>query len=318
MYANIQEAEKSYKLTEYPLNVVVEVTAFCNLNCVMCTQNEIKRPRGYMDIFLYKKIIDELAVNSPSTRIWLDFYGEPTLAGWKLYYMIDYAKKHGIENVDMNTNGTLLKPEIAEMLLDSGIDYISTDCDGFSAEVYESIRRGAKREVFYRNIEYLLKRRKERGMTKPIIDVKIIDMPENHSEVQQVLDYWRERGAWTAVRRSGHWAGTIADEVAPPLEERCACGHAVGVCAITWDGNVVTCGWDGAARKIYGNVHEESIRDIWARHSRECAQLHLNHDWDNLPEPCRSCQDWQLVGEERFDENGNPRNRVYDMKKALY
>ena len=83
MYANIQEVEKSYKLTEYPLNVVVEVTAFCNLNCVMCTQNEIKRPRGYMDIFLYKKIIDELAENSPSTRVWLDFHGEPTLAGWK-------------------------------------------------------------------------------------------------------------------------------------------------------------------------------------------------------------------------------------------
>ena len=63
--------------------------------------------------------------------------------GLEIYYLIDYAKKQGIQNVDMNTNGTLLKPESAEMLLDSGIDYISTDCDGFSAEVYESIRRGA-------------------------------------------------------------------------------------------------------------------------------------------------------------------------------
>lgn len=317
MYANIKEAEKNYKLTAFPLNVVVEVDAFCNLNCVMCTQNAITRKRGYMDMFLYKKIVDEVAAESPSTRIWLDFYGEPLLAGFKLYYMIDYAKKKGLQNVDMNTNGTLLTPEMAEMILDSGLDYLSTDCDGFSAEVYESIRVGAKRDVFFQNVEYILRRKKERGLEKPIIDVKIIDMPQNHHEVQQVLDYWRSKGAWTAVRRSGHWAGTMEDKAEKPLE-RYACGHAIGVCAITWDGNVVSCGWDGAARKIFGNVREESIKEIWARHSRELAQLHLDHDWEHLPEPCKGCQDWQLVGEERFDENGNPRERVYDREKTLY
>lgn len=317
MYVDVKEAEKNYVLTDFPLNVVIEVDNFCNLNCIMCTQNAITRKRGYMDMFLYKKIVDEIAEESPSTRIWLDFYGEPLLAGFKLYYMIDYAKKKGLQNVDMNTNGTLITPEMAEMLLDSGIDYLSTDCDGFSAEVYESIRVGAKRDTFYRNIEYLLQRKKERGLKKPIIDVKIIDMPQNHHEVQQVVDYWQARGAWTAVRRSGHWAGTIASDGGAE-QERCACGHAIGVCAITWEGQVVTCGWDGAARNVFGDVHDESIKTIWARHSRECAQLHLNHDWEHLPEPCRSCQDWQLIGEDRRDEQGNPIERHYHRKGKLY
>lgn len=210
MYADVKEAEKHYVLTEFPLNVGIEVDTFCNLNCVMCSQSDIQRKRGYMDMFLYKKIVDEIAEESPATRIWLDFFGEPMLVGFKLYYMIDYAKKKGIQTVAMNTNGTLLKPEMAEMLLDSGIDYLSVDCDGFSAEVYESIRVGAKRDVFYQNIEWLLQRKKERGFEKPIIDVKIIDMPQNHDEIPKVLNYWRKRGAWTAVRRPGHWAGTIA------------------------------------------------------------------------------------------------------------
>ena len=56
MYANIKEAEKSYKLTDFPLNVGVEVDAFCNFNCVMCTQNAITRKRGYMDMFPFKEI----------------------------------------------------------------------------------------------------------------------------------------------------------------------------------------------------------------------------------------------------------------------
>lgn len=49
---------------------------------------------------------------------------------------------------------------MADMLLDSGIDFISIDCDGFSKEVFEKIRVNANRDVVYNNIENLILKKK--------------------------------------------------------------------------------------------------------------------------------------------------------------
>ena len=45
---------------------------------------------------------------------------------------------------------------MADMQLDSGIDFISIDCDGFSKEVFEKIRVNANRDIVYNNIENLI------------------------------------------------------------------------------------------------------------------------------------------------------------------
>ena len=163
MYEDILKVEKKFKMSDFPLNIIVEPGNYCNLNCTTCANNKLTRPKGQMNILLYKKIIDEIAVENPFARLWLDFYGEPLLQKFKIYYMVDYARKKGLKNININTNGTLLDEEMAEMLLDSQINFISIDCDGFSKEVYESIRIGANRDTTYSNIEYLLKRKKEQS-----------------------------------------------------------------------------------------------------------------------------------------------------------
>ena len=192
---------------DFPLNIAIEPTNHCNFNCIMCAHSKLTRKKGIMDIRLYKKIIDEIAEVNPDTRIYLDFCGEPLTIKYKLYYMIDYAKKRGIANVNFNTNASLLDEEMAEMILDSDLSYLSVDCDGFSKEVYESIRRGGKRDKFFKNVEYLLQRKKQRQQETPIVDVKIIEMPENQHEVAEVMQHWQSKGAWTAKRRQYSWAG---------------------------------------------------------------------------------------------------------------
>lgn len=267
---------------------------------------------------LYKKIIDEIAEESPSSRVWLDFMGEPMLAQWKLYYMIDYAKKKGCTNVCINSNGTLWTKELSDMMLDSNIDYISLDCDGYSKEVYEAIRRGGDRDVFYRNIEYLLREKQRRG-AKTIIDIKVIDMEINHHEIDQIIQHWRSLGAWTAVRREGSWRGRIdLDHNDESQSGRIACGHGVGTIAIAWNGDVLSCAWDGDGEHVFGNIFESSVREVWAKRNREFTDLHLEHRWDELPESCRNCQDWMMIGEMRYDEHGNLRERNYSADKSIY
>lgn len=311
MYEDIREVEKKYSISEFPLNVIVEPGNYCNLNCTTCANNKLTRPKGQMDILLYKKIIDEIAAENPYTRVWLDFYGEPLLQKFKIYYMIDYARKKGLHNIEMNTNGTLLNHEMAEMLLDSQISFISIDCDGFSKEVYEKIRVGGNRDETYANIEYLLKRKKELGLKKPIIEVKVMEMEENKDEIDKIVSYWRERGAWTTTRRLISWAG-MCEDIRPEVEtERIACGNAVGILPITWDGKVTNCVMDVDAQFVCGDVTKESIKDIWTRRNRDMVSKHMEHRFDELPDICKSCTDWTIIGEERFDENGNPVQKNY-------
>lgn len=317
MYEELNEVEKKFSITDFPLNVAIEPSNYCNLNCPFCAHDKLTRPKGAMNIYLYKKIIDEIAKENPYTRIWLDFYGEPLLVKYRLFYMIDYAKKSGLKNVAFNTNGTLLDEEMAEMLLDAGPDFISIDCEGFSKEVYEAARVNGDRDVTYKNIEYFLKRKKERNLDKPVIEVKVMEMPENQHEIDQIISYWMERGACICRRRMISWGGNCSDLTKQEVPNRIACGNAVGTQIVTWDGRATACVMDVDAKNAYGDINVESIKEVWQRERIPLIKTHLEHRWDNLPEMCKNCTDWTVIGEERFDSNGNPIIKTYDQGKEM-
>lgn len=317
MYAEInEELEKKYKVTDFPLNVAIEVTNHCNLNCIMCHNDKITRPKGFMSADTYRRIIDEVAKENPATRIWLDFYGEALLAGYKVYWMIDYAKKKGLTNICINTNGTVMKKEYADMLLDSGIDYISLDCDGFSKEVYESIRVNADRDTFYKNVEYLLAEKKRRNLPV-VIDVKVIEMDKNKHEIQQIVNHWQNCGAWVAVRRMASWNGIVNNDSADNTN-RIVCGHAVGITAISWNGIMTACSWDCDCKMACGNIWDDSIKNMWLKRNDDFLKLHFEHRWDELPEMCRDCGNWRSIGEMRYDENGKEIIRNYGEKEKIF
>ena len=97
MYEKLEFLEEKYKIVDFPLNVILEPGNYCNLNCITCVNNELKRKRGTLNTFLFKKVVDEIASVNPYTRLWLDFYGEPLIQKYKLYYFIKYAKEKGLE-----------------------------------------------------------------------------------------------------------------------------------------------------------------------------------------------------------------------------
>lgn len=317
MYEDVNKVEKKFEVREFPLNIAIEPGNFCNLNCISCANNTLTRKRGNMNVLLFKKIIDEIAEENPHTRIWLDYYGEPLLQKYKLYYMIDYARKKGLTNININTNGTLMDEEIAEMLLDAGLTFVSVDCDGYSKEVYEKIRVRANRDITYKNIEYLLQRKRERGLKYPIVEVKVMEMEENKNEIDLILDYWRKRGAWTAKRRLISWGGKVENIKPKAQENRVACGTAVGIMVITWEGDVVNCVMDVDASHVFGNIGRESIKDIWQRIKTDLIEPQIRHEWEKLPDICQDCTDWMIVGEIRYDEKGNLVEKNYKYNQNM-
>src|SRR5438477_594766 len=73
--------------------VELEVNSMCNRKCGYCPNVSAKRPLGYMDDEIFKKLIGELGTMDFDGRISYHFYGEPLLDK-RLPGFIEYTKQH--------------------------------------------------------------------------------------------------------------------------------------------------------------------------------------------------------------------------------
>ncbi len=62
-----------------PINLQVELSNLCNLKCPICPcgSDLINRPRGHMDLDLYRRLMDEIGDNLLMIFLWA--WGEPLL-----------------------------------------------------------------------------------------------------------------------------------------------------------------------------------------------------------------------------------------------
>lgn len=294
--AFLRRLESQLASSPFPPQVIIETTAACNLQCAHCGHATMRRPKGHMPMGLYKRIVDEIAETAPATEVWPTFYGEAFLLDYRLFYMLRYARQRGLTNLVLNTNGTRITDEVAEWLLNSGLRIIMFSLDGFTAPTFEAIRCGADRDAVFANIERLLAMKARHAGPTPIVEVQYSMMEGNEHEVEPFKAYWLSRGADVKVREKMTWAGRVD---APNLHQdlhRIACPWAVRTCAIHWNGDMVACAVDYEGQFVAGNVRNASVADLWQHQHRSLEQLHLSHDFDRLPAPCRQCLDWQVGG----------------------
>ena len=280
---------------EFPKQVIIETTAFCNQKCIHCAHKSLKRKKGNMSMLLYKKIIDEIALEAPNTEVWMAYYGEALLLKYRLFYMIHYAKKNGLTNVVLNTNAMLLNREMSEMLIDSGLDRFIISMDGFTKETYEKIRVGGVYEDVLANALRFLEILKARETAKPLFEMQFSVMEENEHEVQAFNQFWKSKGVNVKNRPKASWAGRIEAKNLDPSKVRVPCKWALNHGAILWDGRFVACGVDSEGLFIAGNVKESTIDEIWNTTHKNFRQVHLEKRWKELPEVCKNCLDWQTV-----------------------
>ena len=156
-YRSNWERYPKERIVEKPLNLDIELTNKCNLQCVMCPATIYRYDNcGFMEESLYKHIIDEAAAeNIPAIK--LIWRGESMLHS-KLITFIQYAKEKGIIDVLLNTNATLMTPEMSKKLIASGLDKIFFSFDSPYKEKYEAIRVGADYDTVLYNIKTFYER----------------------------------------------------------------------------------------------------------------------------------------------------------------
>lgn len=297
---DLEGVKQTLEKYPYPVDIIVEVTRFCNLACIMCPYPVLERPQGEMSFETFKKIVDETARENPEARIWLAIMGEPLLVGEKLADYIRYAKEQGISEVCLNTNAVFMTARMTEKLIASGLDKILVSIDGFSKESYDQIRVGGDYELVKKNVETALELKRASGSATPEIIAQFIVMDENQHEVEAFKDYWLSKGATVKIRPKLGWGdaiqSSVLDDVAEETE-RFPCAWLTRTVSIHWDGSFSQCDADHEGLYSPGHLDRNTIKEVWEGVLAERRQRHWNGDYQF--KPCDTCKDW-LAGRSYF------------------
>jgi len=256
------ENPKNYVVGDFPIHLDIETMTSCNLKCFMCYQSYDPPKPCKMDAVVFKRIIDE-GEKKGLCSIKTQYRGEPLLDK-RMPELIKYAKDHGVIEVMLNTNATLLDEKTAKALIKAGTDKIICSVDGYTKDVYENVRIGANFETVLENIKRLQRLKKEKRLKKPIVRVQMVDTPRNHQQIKGYIKFWSKIAEQVAIEEMLDW--NVKEEDSSVVKDF--------VCAQLWqrliilaDGSVLPCcrAMRGGNEKleVVGNVHKESIENIW-------------------------------------------------------
>jgi len=194
----LKRAMKYYFDCFFPVGatVCVEISADCNLKCVMCPRGGVhglvNGRRGVMDMDLFKKIIDKFGSENVRVReLWLANWGEPFLN--PLFpEMVRYAKSRlsGAKIIAFSNLNCLIDPSA---VVSSGLDRLEVSLSGMSQEVYTRNHVGGDINKVLKNIAGLVSAKKHlRGAMA--IAVKFHDYVYNKTEAVLAKDFCRKNG----------------------------------------------------------------------------------------------------------------------------
>src|SRR5262245_6110107 len=121
----------------FPQTIQIETTIMCNAACGFCPHHKMTRRPFVMEDWVWKKIIDESRGRHVTYRPFL--INEP-FTDKRMPEIVRYIKQDPTARVEFNTNGELLKEELAVKILEAGVDVMRFSIDGLSKEPFEKAR----------------------------------------------------------------------------------------------------------------------------------------------------------------------------------
>ena len=266
-YRELWQDAAAYKiLTSYPLHIDIELSGVCNLKCESCFQNGlIEGPLGFMDIDLFKKIIDD-GVPKGLCAIKLQIRGESFLHP-RIFDCIDYAKRKGILDIQITTNGTLLNPDIINKVLHSGLDAIIFSVDSHHATSFSQKKETNSYTSTEETIIELLKQREKTGGKKPWVRLQSSIPDSDIKSYKSAKAYLKDRFPQADIFVISRIFDFRYDHDAyPDLHENYIldpCTYLMHRLSIFWNGEVTTCCSDYNNLFKLGNFPDTMIEDIW-------------------------------------------------------
>ena len=276
-----KEYFKNKKKFNFPKRVTVELTNKCNLSCKMCPRKFLKNEIGFMEFYLFKKIIDEVSLININTPLVPFFRGESLLHP-NFLNMIKYAKDKGIKPIQLATNATLLSSNISEELIKMKLDFISF-----------SLHLKNEKEDVIDNIKNFIKIKKDMKSKLPETQVSIVKTQKLKKYIPSFVKKWLNIVDRVRVYEEHSKDGLFGSLSKKYIKERKPCLKVLTDIVIYWNGNVGLCNHDWERVDFIGNVSKQSIADIWnsEKYHKIRKQVWENDISDLI---CSHCDHWQV------------------------
>jgi len=218
-----------------------------------------KNKKGFMDLETYKKIIDEL--NGFTYELFFYLGGEPLLHP-KIFEMIEYANKKNFYTV-INTNATLLTGKKITKFLDAQPDQIEFSLDTFDEINYNNDKKNAIYSDTLKNIFDYLQSREKSKKIKNKIRIRMMEnyFKDENRKIKQRLHKYSNVLVYYHMLQN--WGGKIKIPIKRSKASYVPCVHIWGGLGIKWDGKVVPCCKDFLGDYILGDIHQDSLKNIW-------------------------------------------------------
>lgn len=171
-----------------PLHMQMELTNYCNLRCPVCPTGlkAVKRKPEFMDVDLFKRVIDEVGPYLLTTSLW--GWGEPLLHP-NLKQILSAIGKHKIASL-LSTNGQKLNDErVIDALTCSPPTHLIVAIDGLTDHTNSKFRVGASLEPILSGVRKIARIKKERNQLLPVIHMRFIVMKHNQHEVPGIIAF---------------------------------------------------------------------------------------------------------------------------------
>lgn len=241
-----------------PPVVAIELTNRCNAHCTMCWRDEVKRKHTDIPFDDFKTIV--LRAGDKGARVFqLSFFGESTLYK-ELVEAIAFIKKHYSDSVVvLNTNGAYLNDQLANQIIDAGVDQVRISIDGNNAEEYEKIRVGLKYETVRENVIGLWNLIQEKKAATQLL-VQGLDLKEYTLDKEKYVKDWTPYAHKIATREEHD---LIAQKKEPLLHKLLPCPKVFSQSIIMVNGEATICAYDWHGEIVVGNAIEEPAKSIW-------------------------------------------------------
>ena len=307
MYNQERSVLKNHIPLAAPYVIHLELTSFCNIRCEYCLHS-LGRERmlqkghifGIMDDVVLERVYESLRTFPvPVKKVVLGGIGEPTLYKNLSEVVARIKLSSPSTKVGLITNGILLNNELANKLIEAGLDEVKVSLQGLSDEDYFE-HCGAKIDFnsFLLNLQYFFKHKGEN--TK--LYVKIPSDYLLSKTEQQYYDIFKEHCDYVSVENL-----TNCFELEKEKMQKFSLnadrfnigyGRAVSVCAIPFYRMDVLCNGDislcNAARNVGFIIDEtiisDSLVDIWNGTTRKNFLLSvLRGASGDIPQICTEC-----------------------------
>ena len=219
-------------IEETPLFSWIDInpTELCNRKCVFCPRvNEEEYPNQqlHMDLKLAEKIADELLSIDYKGVIVFSGFGEPMMHP-QFTELVSIFKD--VCRLEMVTNGDFLKERKIDQLVEAGLDY-------FVVSMYDGPEQ----------IDVFNERFANCGM---------------NADHYILRDRWHKEEDSFGLKLTNR-AGTIHVGDQAPIDVKHPCYYTAYSMTLDWNGDVLLCMQDWNKKVKFGNLHTNSLMNIW-------------------------------------------------------